>query len=500
MRRRSRALSLVLVVLLVIAGLGAPSTVPPAAALPLVSLVALDPSLRIHPYLQYGAQVEPSRRVRVIVQKTGAAVSSQLLAQAVGASVLEEFPFIHSLVLEVPLGAVTRLASQLGVRYVSYDAPVRPTAIATANLRTTHPEALALPAVWNDPRTPATGKGVVIAVLDSGVDASHPDLRANVTAASVVGAASADPQGHGTHVTGIIKGWDPAGRYLGVAPDADVISIRIGDQHGVSSESALLRGLQWVYEQRASDRIRIVNLSLSVAMPASPATSPVAAAVEQLWRSGVVVVASAGNRGAAADAAWYPPGNDPFIISVGALDHNQTVAAPDDRLAPFSSRGRTQEGLAKPDLVAPGRRIVAPLAAGATLAQLYPDRMTDDRYIRLSGTSMAAPMVSGAVALLLERYPALTPDQVKWLLLQSADGYAGQPDAAGVVDVGAALQRAASGDIGHANVGLLPSIARLLPSAVTAWDQVYWSQLYWDQLYWDQLYWDQLYWDQSALD
>ncbi len=497
MRPLSRARSVALVLLLISAWLVLPGGLRPA---PLAATVALDPSLPVHPYLQYGAQVEPNRRVHVIVQKTGAEVSSLLLAQAVGARVLEEFPFIHSLVLEVSLDAVILLATQPGVRSVTYDAPVRTTAIPTATLRATHPEALALPPIWNDRLVPATGQGVVIAVLDSGADASHPDLRTNLTAHSVVGESGADPHGHGTHVTGLIKGKDPQGRYVGVAPDASVISVRIADEHGVSSESALLRGLQWVYDQRISANIRIVNLSLSVAMPTSAASSPVAAAVEQLWRSGVVVVASAGNRGAAADAAWFPPGNDPFIITVGALDHSQTVDTADDRLAAFSSRGRTQAGQAKPDVVAPGRQLVAPLAAGGVLAQLYPDRVTDSHYIRLTGTSMAAPLVSGIVALLLERFPTLTPDQVKWLVQQTANGYVDQADGAGVVDVGEALQVAASGSVGTANQGLLPSAGSLLPTTVTEWDQVYWSQLYWDQLYWDQLYWDQLYWDQSSLD
>lgn len=474
---------------------------PPAAAQGIISLDLLQ---RIHPYLQYGAVVEPARRVRVIVQKTSPLISSQLIAGLVGAPVLEEFPFIRSLVLEVSLQQVGLLAAHPGVRYITYDSPVRVDGIGAGALRTTYPGAIDVPALWNGGLTNGglTGDGVTVAVLDSGVDSEHPDLQGDVSARSVAdGGATGDDHGHGTHVAGIITGHDARGRYIGVAPKAHVISVRIADEHGVGSESSLLRGLQWVYDRRIADEIRVVNLSVSVAMPAPATISPVSAAVERLWQGGVVVVASAGNRGDDLDAAWYAPANNPFIITAGAVDHSGTVAPDDDRLAWFSSRGRAQEGRIKPDIVAPGRKIVAPLAGGTTvLATGLPERIADDRYIRLSGTSMAAPIVSGIVALILERYPDLTPDQVKWLLIETARAYPGQPDGAGAVAPLAALQAAAGGPILEANGGVPASQSALLPLPLTQWNEAYWSQLYWDQLYWDQLYWDQLYWDMNPPD
>jgi serine protease AprX len=463
--------------------------------------VALDPRLPVHPYLQYGAHVEPERRVRVIVQKTGPGVSSAALARAAGGRVVEEFPFIDAALLEMAQRATLALGRQPGVRAVTYDASVRKHAIADDALRTTYPAALGLPQLWNGP-LPATGRGVTVAVVDTGVAADHPDLagRTLVVATNRDGKAD-DGYGHGTHVAGVIAGRDAAGRYLGVAPEARLIGVRIADDAGRSTEADLLRGLAWVHAQRQRQTIRVVNLSLSVSLPTSPAMSPVAAAVERLWRDGVVVVAAAGNRGDAPDAAWYPPGNDAFVITAGALDHAGTADPADDRLAEFSGRGMTQDGQAKPDLVAPGRRIVAPLAGpGAVLARQLPERITDGRYLRLSGTSMATSMVAGVAALLLERFPHLTPDQVKWLLVTSAAGYPAQPDGAGAVDPVRALRLAASGPPGAANAGLTPVAAgrpavAAAEAAAGSWQQGYWDQGYWDQGYWDQGYWDQGYWD-----
>ena len=230
-----------------------------------------------------------------------------------------------------------------------------------------------------------------------------------------------------------------------------------------------MRGLQWIYDNHRAANVRVVNISMASSIPTSYRTSPVNAAVEQLWRAGVTVVASAGNKGSDRDATWYAPGNHPLVITVGALDDAQTVSPSDDRLATFSSRGIAQDGFSKPDVVAPGRRIVSVLSQdGATLAKLFPDRVTADKqYIRLSGTSMSAPIVTGAIALLLERFPHLTPDQLKGLLVGSARRYVGQVDQAGAVDVAQAMQQAARGSfVAAAARRSRPSLSR--PATVSA--------------------------------
>src|SRR5207248_9397504 len=125
--------------------------------------------------------------------------------------------------------------------------------------------------------------------------------------------------------------------------DSTLVSVKISDDNGNLTESDLIRGLQWLYTNRAKYNVRVANLSVSTSIPSSYLASPVSLAVEQLWRSGVVVVAAAGNNGAVQDATWASPGNDPYVVTVGALDHNATVAPTDDSLAVFSSRGKTQD-------------------------------------------------------------------------------------------------------------------------------------------------------------
>lgn len=455
--------------------------------------ISLDPTLPIHPYLQYAAQAEPKRWVRLLIQKTGPQISSEAIARVASTRVLEEFPFIHSLVLEVPARTVFALARQPGVRYISYDAPVRHESIDTANLKTSHQAAIGLPALWNG-AAPATGKGVTVAVLDSGVNFNHPDLAANLISVAVNGKATnaKDGHGHGTHVVGIINGRDPYGRYIGAAPEATVVSVKIADDLGMSKESDMIRGLQWVFNNRSTYGIRVINLSISGSVPTAYYASPINAAVEQLWFGGVVVVVASSNRGSAPDAVWYPPANDPFVITVGALDDNGTAARADDSLAYYSARGITQDGFAKPEIIAPGRKIVAPLASSkATVALLFPERITDTNYIRLSGTSMAAPALAGVVAMVLQRFPGLTPDEVKWLLMQTAQAYPNQVGA-GLVDPAAALQRAAAGSLSRANQGTTPANGVDSLTGTVNWQQAYWEQAYWEQAYWEQATYEML--------
>ena len=178
----------------------------------------------------------------------------------------------------------------------------------------------------------------------------------------------------------------------------------------------VITALQFTVRHKDELGIRVVNLSLSSDTPGSYLDDPINAAVEFVWHSGIVVVVAAGNRGSAADAVQYPPGNDPYVISVGATDELGTPDPGDDVIAPYSSRGVTQDGATKPDVLAPGERIVAPLAMGSAFQTLCPTCVIAGGYFRMGGTSMAAPVVAGAAALLLQARPDLNPDQVKGLL------------------------------------------------------------------------------------
>jgi serine protease AprX len=250
---------------------------------------------------------------------------------------------------------------------------------------------------------------------------------------------------------------------------------------------------------------------VTTAVPESYATSPIDAAVERLWQNNKIpVVVAAGNLGSAQDAVWYAPANDPLVITVGCLDENGTTLLSNDSLCSISSGGVAQDGFAKPDLVAPGRKISSALAAGpngqgVTLGTEFADRITaDGRHIRLSGTSMAAPVVTGAIALLLERQPGLHPDQIKYLLRTTGHTYPGQADQAGMLDVAAALYRVNQGSVPTTPQVLLPVGGSTPPSGSitliydgSRWASTYFDGSRWASTYFDGSRWTSTYWDGS---
>jgi serine protease AprX len=266
-------------------------------------------------------------------------------------------------------------------------------------------------------------------------------------------------------------------------------------------------GIEWAVENRDRYGIRVLNLSLSSSVAESYRTSLLDAAIEFAWLKGIVVVVAAGNGGPG--SIGHAPANDPYAIVVGATDDAGTRSTDDDQLAWFSAFGTTQDGYARPDLVAPGRRVVSTLASPrAALAQAYPDRVIGGEYIRLSGTSAAAPIVSGVVALLLQARPDLRPDQVKWLLAQTARPVGGAGTGAGYPNVPAAIGYA--GPIGRANRDLVPSLYLQRAYAALAgagtsfaengWDTVDWSDVGWDAVAWTENGWDSTAWVENGWD
>ena len=278
-----------------------------------------------------------------------------------------------------------------------------------------------------------TGSGVTVAVIDSGIAADQPDFMVGNQIDAVVvnqtsfgqGGGFMDLQGHGTHVAGVIggSGASSGGLYKGVAPNVNLVSLRVSDKNGMTYESSVIDSLQWVFDNKSLYNIKVVNLSLNSTVAQSYHTSPLDAAVEILWFNGIVVVVSAGNNGTdTGPVSIYPPANDPFVITVGAMEDKGTASLADDTLAIFSAYGTTEDGFAKPDLVAPGRNVIAPLSdKAATVYLAHPLHRVGDYYFRMSGTSMSAPVVTGAVALLLQDEPDLTPDQVKYRLMATTN-------------------------------------------------------------------------------
>jgi serine protease AprX len=282
----------------------------------------------------------------------------------------------------------------------------------------------------------ATGAGVGVAVIDTGVDGWLPDFADANGGSRVVESVVTDPAattaadmyGHGTHVAGIIAGDGTrrtdadAGRYIGIAPRANLVAIKASDDAGQGTILDAIYGLQFAVDHQADYNIRVVNLSFSSTVAQSYRTDPLDAALESAYFHGILVVAAAGNRGAAGDAVNYAPGNDPYALTVGAVDDQGTTVSSDDAQADWSSRGTTQDGVAKPEILAPGAHIVSTLAPGSAFATLCPTCLTGltGSYMKLSGTSMAAPVVSGVAALLFQAHPAWTAADAKATIIATA--------------------------------------------------------------------------------
>jgi serine protease AprX len=285
---------------------------------------------------------------------------------------------------------------------------------------------------WNNGYT---GKGVDVAVIDTGVAPvaglnaagkviNGPDLSLESQDPSL---QHLDTDGHGTFMAGLIAGNDgQPGGYRGVAPDARIVSLKVGVADGGTDVSQVIAAIDWVVQHRRDNgmNIRVINLSYGTNSTQPYAIDPLAYAVEQAWKAGIVVVAAAGNSGyqSGSSAALADPGYDPQILAVGAADTQGTAVPWDDQIASFSAGVSSCSGGCRgADLIAPGAHMQGLRVPGSYIDLNNPAGVLSDRYFRGSGTSEATAFVSGAAADLLQRYPQLTPDQVKAMLTSSCD-------------------------------------------------------------------------------
>jgi serine protease AprX len=268
---------------------------------------------------------------------------------------------------------------------------------------------LNLKGVWDQG---ITGKGVTIAVVDTGI-AQHKDIKDRIIGFNdeVNQKTTAyDDQGHGTHCTGDAAGSGAAseGKYMGPAYEASLVGSKVLDANGSGSFSDVIAGIEWAVQNKDKYNIRVMSMSLGGSAEGSYKDDPVCQAVEKAWDAGIVVVIAAGNSGPGAKTVGTP-GMDPKIITVGAFDDRGTPSKEDDKMAYFSSRGPTPyDGLTKPDVISPGVNIMSCSNKG-------------DTYKSSSGTSMATPIVAGICALIVSANQDLKPDQVKEILMKSAD-------------------------------------------------------------------------------
>src|SRR3954470_6550014 len=352
---------------------------------------------------------------------------------------------INGEVLDLPNGVLKQLAKHPDVFRVHYDRP-----IAAHNFRTS----ITVGARVVQDFMGLTGAGVGIAVIDSGITAWHDDLTnktaklfpyGNQRVSKFVDFVNGrtlpyDDNGHGSHVAGIIagNGRDSSGEKTGIAPKASLVSLKVLDAHGQGTISNIISALGWVAKNARTYNTRVVNMSVGAAVRESYLTDPLTLATKALTDQGITVVTAAGNMGKnAAGQLQYggitAPGNAPWVLTVGASSTMGTLTRNDDEMASFSSSGPTAVDFeAKPDLVAPGVGTVSLSAPGSTFyiekaTSLQPGTIATAYmpYLSLSGTSMAAPVVSGTVALMLQANPNLTPNLIKAILQYTAQIYPG---------------------------------------------------------------------------
>lgn len=493
------------------------------------------------------ARTDPSHEVSVIVRfadRVRWERGPRLLA-SYGGTVTRDLHIISGYGVRMSAGSAQQLSTAPGVVGVTLNASVHPSdaharqagpdgwgngwgrgdceggqvswlSTSVCSVHTSFLQSTRTQKLWNDTNPAGGGNGVGVAVIDTGISGGLPDFRTSSTdpssrvIASVVTNPDAttedDTFGHGTHVAGLIAGngslrdaTDPLrGEYLGTAPRANLVSVKVSDDQGNTSLIDVIYGIQFALDHKADYGIRVINLSLNSSQAESYTTDPLDAAVESAWLHGIVVVAAAGNRGTDGDAVDYAPGNDPYAITVGSVDDQGTKRTSDDVLSSWSSRGTTQDGFAKPDVVAPGSHIVGPYAPNSAFGQLCPSCIVDGQYFKVGGTSMSTALVSGIVADLIEAHPSWTPDQVKGALTHQLRHIVG-----GTIEVDAQhANRAGSNDL-VANTGLTPNT--LIDPATgdidytrASWSRASWSQVDGARASWSRASWSRASWSRAS--
>jgi serine protease AprX len=453
----------------------------------------------------------PGQTMRVIVLRADKTDLAERFVEKMGGSVLKDLPLINAFAAQLPTEAVPNLAVMASVSWVSLDAPVKTTG---KPINKPDPPAEPLPEnyfldtlgvrqIWD---MGYHGEGIGVVVIDSGIftdrdftiTPNKPHTRIKVEK-SFNSDTSSDQYGHGTHVAGIIAGNGRAsgGIYSGIAPKVDLINLKISNDSGLAYESDTVDAMQWVLDYKDEYNIRVVNLSIQSTVPQSYHESALNAAAEILWFNGVVVVAAAGNwRNTNNYAAIQTaPANDPFIITVGATNEKGSANRTDDSISSFSSSGTTLDGYYKPDIFAPGKDIISVLSDGSDWIFEHPDHVVmDGEYFRLSGTSMAAPMVAGAAVLLLQAEPNLTPDQVKYRLIHSAGTVGSSP----YLDVYTALTTPSTET---ANQGVVPHMLLAKMALIAYWssdngeENIDWGAINWDAVNWNAVNWNAVNWN-----
>jgi serine protease AprX len=384
------------------------------------SFAARHSSATVPASLVAAAKTHPQQMFDVIVQSTDGATSADAagaVRQSARSRVIKrQYHALHSVSASLTGAGLVRLAKRPGIYAIT------PNSAVTSTVKNPQkwPGATDIDWFWGSPFVKS--KAATIAIVDSGVDNSNNQfgdrLLTQVDFTAPGASTSSEVRGHGTFVAGVAAS---SGRFGGAAPGANLVSLKVFDDQGRGMTSDVLRATDWILQHKDQYGIRVANFSLQTGISTSFRFDPLDRALEQLWQSGVVVVAAAGNYASngAPSGVLFSPANDPFVITVGAVDVGGDSGTGNDTNAPWSAYGYTVDGFAKPDIGAPGRYMNEWVPAGTSLAAERPNAVIKDG-MELSGTSFAAPVVSGIAANVLGVHPEWTPDQVKGALMRSA--------------------------------------------------------------------------------
>ena len=476
------------------------------------------PGAYVTPSLLSAAQANAAGNFNVIVQGKGGNQAAKAVADVLGLAKkqVKDLRSIDGVAVELNGAQLLALASDKHVSAVTLDARVR----LSGNPGDTNQKWPYVTGVTKYSGAPAA----TIAIIDSGIDAGRPEfagrIAADVNLTSLSGNSAGDGRGHGTFVAGIAAG--KLAGHDGAAPTAKIVSIDVMDDQGMARTSDVILAADWILAHKAQYGIRVANFSLHSSVANSFMYDPLDKAVERLWFGGVVVVVASGNYGYPDRPSGVPfaPGNDPFVITVGASDTGKSVSTNDDVAAPWSAYGYTLDGFAKPDLAAPGRYMVGPVPTMATLYKERADHVVEPGYMELSGTSFAAPVVSGIAALVLGKHPTFTPDQVKGALMAGAKPLPRAADLSeGVGEVNAgrsvefqnpptankALRKFVMSDpLTGAPIFNAASWAEAAKGdaswAEASWDSASWAEASWDSASWAEASWSDASWATASWD
>jgi serine protease AprX len=376
--------------------------------------------------------------VEVIVRSTAASLAlAENQVERAGGTIDLRLGIINGFKATVPFSALNTLLNSSAIWSITPDEPVHMNAVDPAlgydtdadNAPYHIAKAVGATIAWSQG---FTGAGVDVAMIDTGV-VPLPELGNRLIYGPDLSAESQidalrhlDSYGHGTHMAGLIAGRDAtlaagqnpgSNNFTGIAPGARVVSVKVANYNGTTDVSQVLAAIDWVVQHKNSGdlNIRVLNLSFGTDGTQDYRLDPLTFAAEVAWRNGIVVVVAGGNEGFGS-ARLNNPAYDPFVIAVGADDTRGTAGSGNDMVPDFSARGEAR----KVDFVAPGKSIISLRAAGSYLDQKHPEGRVGERFFKGSGTSQAAAITSGMVALLLQQRPDLTPDQVKYILRESA--------------------------------------------------------------------------------